>query len=1158
MRLAFLLCLFTSFAYCTIACGEPLPSSFDLRDLDGNSYIGAVRDQGSCGSCYSFGSLAAAESTWNRAHDLYDDRAIDLSESFMVWSLSPLYQGLNGCDGGNATDPMNALTEYGMPLESVFPYTTTDPGEDLHWDAERYPLLDWYHIPPNDIETTKRVLQSIGAVRVSIYGDREFIDYSRDIFTNDDTAINSVIPYYSSSNHAVALVGWNDEPGDDGLGYWILRNSWGDTWGEDGYMNIRYTSAGVNRKSSYLIAALWDGESISLENNDDLTAVPWSAGGTRNAHGVDLWGGLASSVTNRGMVLAHAVSDSELATARGVYLWGGAGGQVINEHGIGGFASSQNNQAIAYAICLQGGLVDNRGMLMAFADSPTDQAMAFGVWAANGGSAVEIRNSGEVVALAGGGQGNAAYGLWADSRKLAAVTNSGTINAVADRYAVGTLLSGGPSELVNDGIVEAFADRYAIGVLLSDGPSELVNDGTIRAATLDPESGEAFLFIAGIYSSEYASIDNSGIIKAEADLTTPDQSFTGIFGIKAGSNITIYNSGIIEAEASATNPELWSPHIVGIEGDDKIIILNSGTIRGASASVNTGGETALLLTTGSDLVGRVHLGGVDDLVMLVGHGSEDEVFDGGEHLVMVGSDWSLSGDSVFDTILVAQGRLGLDGALAGDAAILAGGIIGGNGSLTGRLTNYGTVAPGHSVGHLTIDGDFVQDPSGILEIEIGDGVADQLSVSGRAALAGTLQVLPDGYATDGSYTFLEADTIEGAFEHLASVAVLDVSLDSPVSGSLTLDVLRNSYVSLAAAHNRGLADSLDGLRPTAADDLGELLDSLDLTLSPAALNDALASLTPRIHGLSSAAALGDAQARLTDLRRRLQRLDPAQNPVGITSAWFEMLGQYNRYRSDGGYFGARQNLYGLLFGVERTARSGLNLGLAAAVSETRLEAYGAADDGESESQQGYLYAAWSNPHRAGGLHLNGVLGAGRTELSAERGIPFAGRRAHSEHNGTLVSATISGGYAMNLGGWTIDPSAGLSFVRLREESFGESGADSADLKISARDNDSLQSLVGLRLSRPVDLPQVTLKPELRIEWRHEFDRHTESLQTRLVGTTSHFDTPGRDLAGDSLLLGATLQAQLSDTAFGSLSYDCDLQNGSATAHVLRLQLGMAF
>ena len=1042
-----------------IAGGMETPSSFDLRDIDGRSAIGPIRNQGACGSCYSFGALAAAESTWNRAHGLYDEQAIDLSESFLVWSLSPLYDGMAGCDGGIIDDAMTAMLEYGAPLEADFPYSATDPGEDLHWDAERYTLRDWYNIPPNDIETIKRVLQSVGAVHAAVNidpptHDSPFFTYVGGIFENDDTAITDVVPYYSQINHAISLVGWNDEPVDGGMGTWILRNSWSEKWGEGGYMNIRYTSAKVSLIGSYLIATPWDGESVALENSGVLAAVPWSAGGTRNAHGVDLWGGAASSVVNRGVIRAAAESENELATARGIYLWGGPEGKVVNEGDISGLAVSETNQAIAYGVCLQGGRVDNSGKMTAIANSSADQALAFGIWAANGGNPVNIDNSGQITAEADGSEMNAAYGIWADSRERVRVVNSGEITAFAKDYALGVLLTGGPSVFVNSGAIKAISSLEAIGL--------------------------------------YAT--------------------------------------------------------------DQSVIINSGVIQGTHYSVYSWEDSLLTLTTGSSLSGDVVMEGDNDSLLLTGSGNEDESFSGVETLTMAGVDWSLSGDSTFDAIQVAHGRLDVNGALAGMTLVERQGILGGNGSLTGSVTSSGVAAPGNSVGHLTIDGDFSQSADGTLEIEIGDGVADRLTVTGSSDLAGRLLVLPYGYATGGSYSFLESGAITGAFDSLAGAAILNFHLET-AADSLTLDVTRNSYAGLASSHNRGLAAVLDEERPTAAGDLASLLNSLDQALSKESLNDNMAALTPRIHGAASVVVLNDAQARLSDVRRHLQRRESSDSPA---AGWIELLGRVGSYREDGAYDGMRADLHGLMPGVERTV-GGLTLGAALAVSDSRYEARHSADSGESDSQQGYLYAAWSDPRFSGGPHLDAVVGGGLVQMEAERGIPFVDRKAESDHDGNLFSTALSGGYRFELGGWSLDPTVGLNFTQLREESFRERGADSADLRIATRDNASLQSRAGLLLGRPVQLSHLDLAVEARSEWRHEFDRRGEDIAVALTGGGGRFVTPGRDLAADALLFGVSLGARLSDRLYGGLSYDCDLQSaGGFTGHTLNLRLVASF
>ncbi|RZB32074.1 MAG: hypothetical protein SRB1_01693 [Desulfobacteraceae bacterium Eth-SRB1] len=314
----YIFCLLGVFLACGISFAEQLPSSFDLRDINGHSYIGPVRDQGDCGSCYSFGASAAAESVYNRYHGLYDDAAVDLSESFIIWSLSPLYEEFAGCDGASWDyEELTAIVEHGVPLEADFPYVITDPGSNNHhWDAPRIGFAEWYRIPSNDIETTKRIIQRFSAVDAAVFADDDFRRYSGGIFQNTDTSVDCIWPYYSSTNHAISLVGWEDNPDDGRMGYWILRNSWGSDWGKDGYMWIRYTSAKASMEGTYILYEPWGGENVRWKNAGEVYAVPWSAGGTMNAHAVDIWTGVGSSVINTGILSATASADADLATAR--------------------------------------------------------------------------------------------------------------------------------------------------------------------------------------------------------------------------------------------------------------------------------------------------------------------------------------------------------------------------------------------------------------------------------------------------------------------------------------------------------------------------------------------------------------------------------------------------------------------------------------------------------------------------------------------------------------------------------------------------------------------------------------------------------------------------------------------------------------------------
>jgi len=253
--------------------GKELPSSFDWRDYNGHSYIGPIRDQGGCGACYAFGACAAAEGAYNWANGLYDGNCVDFSESYIIWCLGrlPAYSShFFGC-GGSDWDyyELEALTVQGVASEADFPYTTSDPGSCTHWEDPTTTFQSWHRITCNDIEAVKTAIMTYSVVDAAVYVGDPFSGYSGGIYQDSGTTCPGdpgIGPecYYTYTNHAIALVGWDDNPPEGGGGVWILRNSWGGSWGESGYMRIRYTSAHVACEAVYLY----------LENPTGLKVTP--------------------------------------------------------------------------------------------------------------------------------------------------------------------------------------------------------------------------------------------------------------------------------------------------------------------------------------------------------------------------------------------------------------------------------------------------------------------------------------------------------------------------------------------------------------------------------------------------------------------------------------------------------------------------------------------------------------------------------------------------------------------------------------------------------------------------------------------------------------------------------------------------------------------
>jgi C1A family cysteine protease len=98
------------------------------------------------------------------------------------------------------------------------------------------------------VDQIKYAIATYGPVTAGICAGRAFDYYSGGIFSTDETANcqgTDFLPF--QTNHQIILVGWNDAGG-----YWILRNSWGSYWGEDGYMKIAYNTSHVGEGTSWV------------------------------------------------------------------------------------------------------------------------------------------------------------------------------------------------------------------------------------------------------------------------------------------------------------------------------------------------------------------------------------------------------------------------------------------------------------------------------------------------------------------------------------------------------------------------------------------------------------------------------------------------------------------------------------------------------------------------------------------------------------------------------------------------------------------------------------------------------------------------------------------------------------------------------------------
>jgi len=208
-----------------------LPSSIDWRNKDGVNYLGKVMNQGNCGSCVAFASVATLEG--------------QVSVSTGMPSLAPTFspQFLFACGGGSCDrgwQPSSAasfLKSTGVVDEACMPYTSGSTKEDASCSqrcsdsSSRAFKIAGSHSTGSifgggSIEAVKAALQK-GPLVTTLTVYEDFLTYSSGVYLHTKGP--------ALGGHAVSLVGY-----DDSKKAWLVRNSWGEEFGENGYIWIAY------------------------------------------------------------------------------------------------------------------------------------------------------------------------------------------------------------------------------------------------------------------------------------------------------------------------------------------------------------------------------------------------------------------------------------------------------------------------------------------------------------------------------------------------------------------------------------------------------------------------------------------------------------------------------------------------------------------------------------------------------------------------------------------------------------------------------------------------------------------------------------------------------------------------------------------------------
>jgi len=260
------------------AKSQVLPERYDLRE---EGWVSPVKNQGDHGNCWAFAPCAALESYFLKT----GRGELDLSEKNIV-NLSG-WEPEDRLDGGFDTMAFAYMTRWTGPVaetNDVYAMTTNE------WTSSRplAPLVHvqnivWFDALDGSAESWDRVKAGImeyGALATAMY-------FKNGCF-NDDTSAH----YYRSSgaNHAVTVVGWDDNfPTNSfltpppGPGAWIVKNSWGTHWGDEGYLYVSFYDRAFGKDffSAYIPAG--EGEDYDVVRGHDLEGPVFDASGPGSA-----------------------------------------------------------------------------------------------------------------------------------------------------------------------------------------------------------------------------------------------------------------------------------------------------------------------------------------------------------------------------------------------------------------------------------------------------------------------------------------------------------------------------------------------------------------------------------------------------------------------------------------------------------------------------------------------------------------------------------------------------------------------------------------------------------------------------------------------------------------------------------------------------------
>ncbi len=524
----------------------------------------------------------------------------------------------------------------------------------------------------------------------------------------------------------------------------------------------------------------------------------------------------------------------------------------------------------------------------------------------------------------------------------------------------------------------------------------------------------------------------------------------------------------------------------------------------------------------------------------------------------------LSGNNMYSGPTEVQaGALYVDGSITSPTSVALGATLGGTGTIVGTVTNRGVLAPGkfESVGTLTIRGNLSQRPGATLLIRASPGQSSRTNISGTATLAGALVVapVPGLYDERTSYTIVSADDgVSGGFD--------SITADSPfVQASVRMNA-RDVALTLAtrfahgavsanqAAAARALDNILGGsnLSPDMQAALARLteLNALEARNALTSIAGASIPYVSRMYLAFADAFAGTIMSRLSEstgtadipiigssaaLSRRYAMLDLMTDastryahaglpdssagplpPDRGRRAWVRVYGGNSDTDGDINAFGYRIRSSGIAFGADNAPTPHSRIGVGVGYGHQSLQVDTSGDSGTVDALSLAAYGQYSGDRWT--LRWSGALTW--NDSNSTRNV--LGTISTANFVGTSQAVYAEAGYALDIWSVRVQPLAALSYVRIANRGYRETGAGAFDLTVSRDTRYSFRSYVGASAHREIRIGDVGVTFEPRLLWTREHgDAESAPLSVQFAGGGSAgvFRVQGSSIGRNGALFG---------------------------------------